>query len=203
MPHKVKPPDLLVGDLDLVVWIGNKVLIGETKCFRRPATVHEWFQHEGRIRDAVQQLRRKVDYARTHPEWLAAQIREAGGAVDLACISVSGCVVLNSALGALQVIDEVPIVDFTLLSRYFDPGHADFLGSKNPVRFDRVTFYGSQEEAAQNLEGYLCHPPHVGFYKTSIDWEERSQFDFAHPGRMVARIFPAVRLAGKEDIRLP
>ncbi|WP_224248957.1 hypothetical protein [Hyalangium gracile] len=197
VPHKLQPPDSSVGDLDLVVWIGNKILVGEIKCFRRPATSHEWFLHEERIRDAVKQLQGKVKYVRENPAWLADEVNKVGGNVDPAAVSIECCVVLNSALGSLQIIDEVPIVDTYILNRYFNEGRGEILVSTEPVKTKTVAFYNSQDEAAEKLGDYLRQPPHLSFYKKLVTLDERRQLDFTKPGQWVSRRYAILRTISK------
>lgn len=192
--EELEPPDTSVGDLDLVFWIGNSAVVGEVKCLLRPATSHDWFKYEARISEAVQQVSRKASYARENLDWFRSKLEAAGAKVG-PVLNILPCVVLNSPMGSLRLVDGVPIVDVYVLSRYVEEGFAIMYASlADETTGERVKFYENAQEAEERLETFLRDPLHLRPYKDSIKWEVRVQPDFEQDSGVVLYKFPVVEV---------
>jgi hypothetical protein len=185
------PDDRSVGDIDLLVGVGAAVLVGEVKCLVRPATSYEWFQFEDRIAEAVVQAQRKAAYVARNVPWVSRQGVHDGERVA----SIVPCVVINSALGALRVVDNVAVVDAYILHRFFGAGYGSEPSTlKAEADAPRVYFYADDEEAGAKLEPFLNSPDHLRSFRESIQMDTRPQPDFVDLSRYVVYVYPVVRV---------
>lgn len=120
-----RPPAAEIGDIDLLVRIGSTVLLGEVKCMSHPATSHDWFRHRSRLREAVDQVKRKADWARSNLGWLEGIF--SGHQVN----RVVECIVVNTFRSSMAVAENVPVSDTWLLYRYLAEGHGMMFVSDN------------------------------------------------------------------------
>lgn len=187
----VKPTDSKIGNIDLLAWINDTVLIGEIKCLLRPATSYEWFQYDDTVTKAVMQAQRKAAWVQQNKGWLE---KVTGRIVAGDAPKVIPCVVTNLPSGSLRTIDGVPIVDQYLLNRYFGIGHGTMfvLSTEENSGID-VHFYSNEIEAESNLKKYLHSPRHLP-YKNHVTFDSRLQPDFVDPSRQIAMMFPKVCL---------
>jgi hypothetical protein len=187
VPHTVAPSDATIGDIDLLAYVVDTVLVGEIKCMRRPATSHEWFQHDDRLAEGVDQALRKAQWLRGNTSWLANVTGR-----NFTEARVLPCVVLNSTAGALRVLRGVPIVDRYILDRFFAVGYGSRFATVDNEGI-RQPFYSTAAEAANRLEAYLISPPHLHHFRDSLQLATRSQPNFGGPDHVVS-LSPQVRL---------
>jgi len=201
--RKAQPHDPGIGDIDLLLWIRSTVLVGEVKCLIRPGTGHEWFKYEGRIEEAVDQARRKADYVRRNPGWLD-QLAPESVPSDPGNRTIVPCVVLNSPLGTLRVIRDVPVVDMYILSQYLEAGFsAKHTSVQDEATAERIHFYSDSGGAAAHLPGYLRDPDHLRHYRRSVEWGQQFQPDFTGGDAQVVRRYPVIRVPpflNREDV---
>lgn len=190
---EVRPSDASIGDIDLLFWIGTTICVGETKCLLRPGTAHERFQYDERIREAAGQVRRKAAHIKDNLDWL---LRAYNVPIDpKASVNIVPCVILNSSVGALRIVQEIPIVDTYIIGRYLSKGYGIMNATTNKESSGiRISFYGDAAQAASNLAEYLKNPPHLRVYRESVDWDIRQQPDLVRENSTVLRLFPTVRV---------
>jgi hypothetical protein len=197
--HNVNPSDAQVGDIDLLLWIGSAVLVGEVKCFLRPATSHEWFQHNDKLHDAVVQAKRKASWIARNREWFE---ETAGHRVTASAFKVLPCVVVNSPRSALRTIEGVPVVDRYIMLRYFKIGHGTLFGdTRNGHIGERVMFYRNISEAAETLADFLRDPAHLRIYRKSVDFSTRPQPNLADPNRAIFALSPRIRVGSLATVK--
>jgi len=192
VPTEITPPDLAVGNIDLLFWIGGTIVVTEIKCLLRPATAYDWFLYENRVREAVSQAHRKADYVRANPGWLDESIH-LHGKIRSGQRTVLPCVLLNSPVGALRTVSNVPIVDLLILSRYLGEG----FGLLNSVSDDRssgtrIQFYSTCCEAEERLAAFLKEPEHLQMYRQSVQWDVVYQPSFHLQPEWISRLFPKI-----------
>src|SRR5450759_912403 len=168
-PGKFQPTDSRVGDIDLLLWIGGPVLVGEIKCLLRPGTAHERHQFEARLAEASEQAARKAAYIQQNLGCLSSVSPEAARLVG-ASGRVIPCVLINSALGALRKIGDVPIVDRYVLGLYLSEGGTRMQAyTDDPDSGIRLDFYSNAAEAATGLAQFLVSPDHLEAYRKSAE----------------------------------
>jgi hypothetical protein len=160
-----------VGDVDVVLWIGNTVLMGEAKCVIFPIEPYEIHSYFKTLNDAAEQITRKVDYYRTRAQEVIARLGEEGR-INPEELRILPFVITNHSIGVGYPIREVPIVDFPILERFILDGtlHGfatpDESGMLVPQR-TRV-LYSSEDEAEKILLSYLLNPPQVSNYARHV-----------------------------------
>jgi hypothetical protein len=192
--ERVEPPDSAVGDIDLLLWIEQVVLVGEVKCLLRPGTAHERYQFDERLREAAQQAARKAAFVRNNPEWLSAVCPEAArsGPKDFKVIP---CVVINSAVGALRSIEGVAVVDRYVLELYFGKGSTRMQASVEDQNSGfRMDFYTGSADAADGLAPFLSNPSHIRVYRESAIRKVSQQPDFVRRSGVVISAYPAIHV---------
>lgn len=188
-------------EVDLLAVIGNKVIIGEAKCFLEPVEPIDRFNHQKKVRDAVAQISRKAAAVQSDPDGFRDRSKRCGISIPDG-FDVLPVVVLNHALGAGQLIDGVPVVDLRIMEMFFE-GYMQRMAVLSPggnIEASQVDeFYSCVQDAQQKLESYLHDPPQVRHLKTAI--RPRST-EFLMPGlegdiavRRQAQIDPDVFLS--------
>lgn len=191
-PDPVHPSDASIGDIDFLARMHDTFLVGEIKCLFRPASSHEWFKHEERVKEALEQITRKAAWVSQN---LAAMAALSGRPIDVQTASVVPCVIVNSPRGALRTVDSVPIVDRYILERFFEQGYGVmYASSAEDDDGHEVAFYSDTMSAAANLRAFLRSPPHLAHYRDSVEWDGSLFPDFVNPSKGIVIINPKVRL---------
>ena len=143
--------------------VGDKVLVGEAKCFLEPTEPKQVARHRDKVVDAVAQIKRKALAVALHREEFKVRVKQVGLTLpnDFDVIPV---VVLNSAFHAGIPLDDVSIVDEYILGVFFRGEFNELAshsveGGLNTVR--KRVLYTSAEEGAQVLRGFLMSPPQM------------------------------------------
>ena len=160
--------------IDLVIRIGNKILIGELKCSVYPSSTLEFYNYKSVLADGTNQAKRKANFIRENIYFFAERfgLKNAG----LNEIYVYPMVVSNLHLYNGKIINNVPILDFQILSKYFNEGKLKIFmvatqdGFKSSNDSKIVRFYSSEQEAEENIEQYLTDPPQL--------WPFRERFQY-------------------------
>jgi hypothetical protein len=184
----IDPPDPTVGDVDLLAWVDDVAIVGEIKCLLRPATPHEWFLHEQKIRHAVEQVGLKCAWLESNREWLR---QTTGLAYEFS--QFLPCVVVNAVNSSLRLVDGVPLVDAYILEKYFGDGYAEMFSTLEETG-TVVRFYESEREAAERLGEYLKNPKHLALLRERIRAKVTMMNDWTGQGRVVASLTPQVRI---------
>lgn len=150
-------------EIDLIMVIGDKVLVGEAKCFLEPTEPKQIARHRDKVVEAVAQVKRKALAVASHKETFRVRLKQVG--LDLPeKFDVIPALVLNSAFHAGIPFDGVPIVDEYILSVFFRGEFTELAthsteGGLNTVR--KRVLYNSTDEGVETLEGFLMSPPQM------------------------------------------
>jgi hypothetical protein len=155
-------------ELDVIIRIGNKILLGEAKCIVYSTDPMDYFNYLKSLKHGIEQIKRKVrfvitniqDFINIFPDIKIREIKD---------IEIIPFVITNRSLGAGFIIEEIPIVDQLILNKYFDDGRWEKFGiidkeGKKTVG-ETELFYQTEEEAIKNLREYILNPPQINFYK--------------------------------------
>jgi hypothetical protein len=157
------------GDIDIVIWIGNRIVIGEIKCNLFPAKASEKARHLEEMRSAVSQITKKhLKFA----ERVESIFRDLTGYNTDGAIEIIPIVLTNVTLGVGLTIDGVPVVDLLILKKYFQDGCLDKFvvmdHQGNPESGYRLRFYDNPKEAEERLRNYLLDPPQLWHFQDSL-----------------------------------
>jgi hypothetical protein len=139
-------------EVDLLVRIGNVLLVGEAKCQLYPVDEIEGYRFQQRLREGAQQAIRKADAVRAYP----TDVRTAVGLSDAGNLRVLPFVLSNSVLYSGYPVDGVPVVDLPYLGTLLRGGGLrtmvvmDRLGEEDPGVFRE--YYLDQAEAEARLQ---------------------------------------------------
>ena len=149
--------------IDLLLVIGDKLVVGELKCLLAPPGPVEWTYHAGKIAKAVRQALCRVSAIRRSLPQFMARARQLGFTIPDKFEPLP-VVVLNHAIGTGQTVNEVPVVDLQMLETFFHGGLRRFEffdGSESVEQGPETTFYASADGAADAFAHYLRHPPQL------------------------------------------
>lgn len=157
--------------IDIVIRIGNKILIAEAKCIVYPVEPSEYFNYANVVNHAVEQIKRKYQFVLEHLKDFVERKLD-NNFIYYGCIEIIPIVIMNRSLFVGFSIDSVPIVDLFILEKYF--GDAKW---EKYVTFDKaggkevgetVMFYETEKEAIENVKHYIFNPPQIDFLKKFV-----------------------------------
>ena len=150
-------------EIDLVVVLGDRLVIGEAKCFLQPSTPVDQHNHWDKLCEAVAQVARKAKAVRDFDGAFRAGAQRYGLTLP-ETMEVLPLVVLNHAIDVGHLIEGVPVVDLRILEMFFEgalPRNA-MLSPTGEVESAHLDFfYRSAGEAPAVLAGYLNDPPQL------------------------------------------
>jgi len=158
-------------EIDLLMRIGDTVLVGEVKCFLSPVEPSDRYNYLVALEGAADQARRKLEWVELNRATALAGLGITDPAKVVAAKLVP-VVILNQGHGIGLSINDVPFIDLHYLSlligsrRYqADTGFA--AGRTAGVMVD---FYGSQAQLEARLRDLLADPPPLRRYKGAVAW---------------------------------
>jgi len=191
-------------EIDLVLRIGQTVIVGEIKCFLKPTEPGERFDYLRKLEEASAQARRKAKWlgANTH---LIADITLGASPEAIRFLPL---VIVNQSNGASWSFDGCAVTDarwfelFLSSGDYHSAAALTLDGSAGPV-FKLDQLYNSAWEAERALPAIFEAHPGLHFFRTAVDWSavqipltkrrsalmafatmniERYTANFTHPG---------------------
>ena len=159
-------------EIDLLVRIGDVVIVGEVKCFVAPSEPIEKHNHLNNLAKATAQAESKRAWALENRDVIAAAL----GISDpsrAATLAIQPLVVLNHGFGIGLERDRVPIVDLHYLKLLLSTG-----SYQSDTRFERgigevyqlVELYKSQANLEARLNDLLRDPPPLKRYEGTLRW---------------------------------
>jgi hypothetical protein len=159
-------------EIDLLIRIGDAVIVGEVKCYTAPSEAIEKHNHLRNLAHATEQAENKRNWAAANLEVVAYAL----GVDDpkrSANLSLHPLVVINHGFGLGFERHGVPIVDFHYLRLLLSSG-----SYQAGTRFERgvgmtyesVQLYGSQAELEAKLDNLLKEPPVLKRYDDTLRW---------------------------------
>jgi len=150
-------------DIDIVMRIGNSVLIGEAKCFLQPVDPNEVFKHRERVIAAQVQLKRKADYVKKYSQ----QFREECARRNFWLpedFKIQSVILLNGQSHSGIPYEGTPIVDINILATFVKGVlRRNLISTKadGVVSAEEQVLYTDAGGAAAYLEEYLMNPPQL------------------------------------------
>lgn len=159
-----KPPKGREEEIDIVMCIGDAVVIGEAKCILSPAEPEQVARHRDTLIGAAAQIARKAAAASANRDAFATLLRDRGMQIPTP-FRILPMVVINSAIHAGFCVDGVSIVDRHILQVFFNGQFTDTVMGRDGTRDVAVyRVYQTIEEAPDVLDKYLQAPPQLARY---------------------------------------
>lgn len=156
--------------IDLLIVLGDRVLVGEVKCFLQPSNPLDQHNHQAKLIEAARQIARKADAVRRHDTDFRDRATRYGLVLP-PVFEVVPFVVLNHALGVGQVIEDIPIADLRILQTFFEGGlqRNAIVTPKGQIETaDIEVFWDSPAQAPRVVRGYLTHPPQLRHLSNAV-----------------------------------
>jgi hypothetical protein len=159
-------------EIDLLIRVGNAVIVGEVKCFVAPSEPIQKHNHLDNLAKATAQANSKRIWAEANREVIASAL----GIDDparVAALTIQPLVVLNHGFGMGLERDDVPIVDLHYLRLQLSAG-----SYQGDTRFERevgvvyqsVELYKTQADMEEKLDRLLRDPPPLKRYEGTLRW---------------------------------
>lgn len=157
------------GDIDLIVWFGDTILLGEVKCTLYPTRASEFHNYFETLNKAGRQIMRKTTVFKENVDafWQHSAKREPSKNTQIIPF-----ILTNLTFGVGSKFSNVPVTDLLILGRFigdgflerfitFDPSHGHQGGEK-------IEFYKTAEEAESVIGDYLINPPQLQHFRDSV-----------------------------------
>ena len=158
-------------EIDLLVRVGDVVLVAEVKCFVAPSEPIEKHNHLSNLDKATAQAKSKRAWAEANRQ----RIAEALGvdADGLAALRIIPLVIINHAFGVGLERNGVPVVDLHYLRILL--GWGSYQGDTRFERdvgavYDTVLLYRSQKEFEAKIVDLLGDPPPMKRFEGRTGW---------------------------------
>jgi hypothetical protein len=167
------PPMEREEEIDIVVVVSDTILLIEAKCILWPDDSLQFANYRDTVEKAVVQIVRKRDAVRRNYDAFSERLKQLGCNAPPKC-SVIACVLTNSAVYSGFPIDGIPIVDLSILGKFFKNEHVKIEARQagKTVRRHAITFYANADEAGRVLNEYLLSPPQLSDSRNSVKKRE-------------------------------
>lgn len=197
-PRALTLPDSeLDEEIDIILWLGNTILIGEAKCILFPASSLEYHNYFNVLEGKAAQAKRKAKAAIRNKQVLL-KLLGIENQVNESQVNVIPFVLINQVLGTGFVINEVPVVDMLILTRYLD-GRWMKMGrfeDSEAVSNDITYFFETETEASDRIGSYLEDPPQINLYKDATKLKDYKFPILSSNDRPFSTVFFEVELVG-------
>jgi hypothetical protein len=146
--------------IDLLIRLGDMLIVAEVKCWLFPADPFERFQHFKKLKSATRQAVRKADALRVRPDVAAKALGLTED--ELRSLRVVPIVVANQGFGFSLEIEGCRLVEAAFLEKFFGAGSLiagasmDFkTGEMIPMD---ITHYETEKQAADRFESIISKP---------------------------------------------
>lgn len=170
-PHAVTLED---GDseeeIDLILRIGDVILIGEAKCLLFPSEPIEVSRYFEVLFDAASQVRRKTESARRNIDQLLDKTTFSGKVVRQH-VTIQPFILINQPFSAGFPIDGVPVVDELVWKRFFEGEYYQMVRTTTDGDLRArsiIPLYSNEAEAAKKVTAYLHDPPQLLHYRQNL-----------------------------------
>jgi hypothetical protein len=171
-PHRYRFKGLAdnPGDIDLLIWFGDTVLVGEAKCSLFPARASEFHNYFATLERAANQVRRKASAFDSQADrfWRDVAKRSAPEKTN-----VVPFILTNLCVGVGLKFADVPVTDILILERFlgdgflkrfviFDPNKMCYTGG------EKLELYNTSQEAEKIIAAYLSDPPQLQHFRDAV-----------------------------------
>ncbi|MBL1436692.1 MAG: hypothetical protein COB08_010900 [Rhodobacteraceae bacterium] len=169
VPHALNKKDDDGEEIDMLLRIGNKVLICEVKSYVSPHEPIDRFNHIEKLEEAASQAVRKARWTSKNFYNLKSALNFSGSDTDVEFLPV---VIINQMHGSGLEINGCLITDYSFWELYLSGGtyvSSSVLKGENQVLIHSV-LYANEVEAISKLAQSLKNPAPLIPYLKSVSW---------------------------------
>lgn len=161
-------------EIDLVWETKNTIVIGECKCIKYSFSSRDIYYSNKTIKKAIEQVKLKADFLKRNKDCFPT--------LNLTK-KIVRVVITNYPLYTGLILDDIPIIDFKVLSTYIEMGYnAQGLSEKGNLKiFNQINFYNTEDEFSDRIEQYITTPDVVETFKKYITTTYRDMDVFPNP----------------------
>ena len=162
-------------ETDLIITIGNKIIIGESKHYMQyPIEPIEYNYYYKQLEKGGQQLAERKKFIENNLELTLQQLGRTD--IKMEKVKIIPVLISNLPLATGQKINGFPVVDISILERYIS--NAEVVINNNSKKHNKlnqeikqkILLYSSEKEAEENIENYLQSPPQLFAYLEDATW---------------------------------
>lgn len=162
-------------EIDLLLRIGNLIVLGEAKSIVTTDSPISQYRTVETLRKASDQAKRKSQFVLDNTEEIFERLGWEYTAQEE--YKVTCCILNSSRIFAGLTIDDVPVCDKGILTRYFSDNLFPIISRFNDDNTGEIhlawyELYSNSNELVQNFEKYLRSPPQIA--EISDDFEYKS-----------------------------
>lgn len=157
--------------IDLVIRLGSKLLVGEIKFLLTPADPHQWQRHFVKLADAAEQANRKARLLASRPDVIAHALGMTEA--DARDLTATPLVVLNHGAGFSLDIDGCRVVDAEFLWTYLKAPRMTVAGvrmTRGRIAERVVQLYSDETDAAGKFDRAMAKPLLLEKLMGRIEW---------------------------------
>jgi hypothetical protein len=158
-------------EIDVILVIGELVIVGEAKCMLQPSDAKGVAFHRKHVADAAAQVRRKAASVEANLAQFRDQLAQVGIEVPEKAI-VLPLVILNNAVHAGYAVEDVSIADMYILEVFFS-GELLALQMQHPdgtiETLERRVLYTDTADAIAKAADYFASPPQLDVFKRAVE----------------------------------
>lgn len=168
-PIVFKPESDREEEIDLVIILGEAILLVEAKCILWPDDAIQIANYRDTVEKAATQIARKRETVIKHYPTFSERLSK-GGYKPPERANILGCVLTNSAVFSGFPINNVSIIDLAILRSFLINEHVRSLerAEGKTINKKTVSFYTDLANAMETLPGYLLNPPQLDITRQSV-----------------------------------
>jgi len=169
-------------EIDLIIELKTTIVVSEVKCIKFPFDPRDFHNMYKRLLDGAIQAKRKTKFIKDNiSEFKEVFINSSKEIISL--------VITNFPIYSGSIIENIPVIDFSLLENYFLSGSLN----KSPIGFDgkklykndnpvSIIYYTDDDQFSNNLRSFILDPIPVRELKPKVYLSEKQlSLPEAHP----------------------
>jgi hypothetical protein len=171
-PSEVKKTAEFEEQIDLLIRLGDILIVGEIKCWLFPADPYEQFNHLKKLRFAAEQAKRKASLLQGRPDVAAKSL----GLTEDECrkLRVVALVVTNQGFGFSLNVDDCAVTEAAFLETYLAAGTIVTAAAMDTrtgqMETTTTTLYERETQAADRFEAAMACPIVLRRFLDRLAW---------------------------------
>ena len=171
-PSEIKKTADFEEQIDLLVRLGDLLIVGEVKCWLFPADPYEQFNHMRKLRAAAEQAKRKAGLLQGRPDVAAKAL----GLTEDECrkLRVVPLVIMNQGFGFSLNVDGCAVTDAAFLATYLGAGTIATAAAIDTrtglMEPTTTTLYERETQAADRFEAAMASPIVLQRFLDRLNW---------------------------------